>query len=89
MPQLENTNPTIRNASDLPTRRRRRSSSAAKQTVPGLFAASIPSSTYLSDPFALASSSDSDSDDDAVEPIDEQEVYGTIPILNVIDYARY
>jgi len=80
-----NANPTILNASDLPTRRRRRpSSQTSSKHAFGLFASSVPSSTYLSDPFStslpsLASSdseSDNDADDNDVEPIDEQEIYG-------------
>lgn len=78
MSEILNANPTIRNASDLPTRRGRTSSASDKKNTLGLFASSIPSSTYLSDPFEPApASSDSESDDDnAVEPIDEQEIYG-------------
>ncbi len=81
-----NANPTILNASDLPTRRRRPSSQGSSKNSLGLFRSSVPSAAYLSDPFASAassslSSSDSDSDDvdhddDGVEPIDEQEIYG-------------
>ena len=81
MSEILNANPTIRNASDLPTRRGRTSSATPKTHTLGLFASSIPSSTYLSDPFEEAipsSESDSDADDDnLVEPIDEQEIYGT------------
>jgi hypothetical protein len=79
MSEILNANPTIRNASDLPTRRRRTSSTAAQKHPLGLFANSIPSSTYLTDPFeSVAAFSNSDSeDDDVVEAIDEQEIYGT------------
>lgn len=82
MSEVLNANPTIRNASDLPTRRRRMSSPSDKQNSLGLFASSIPSSTYLNDPFEpVPASSNSESDDgDTVEPIDEQEIYGK-PIL--------
>ena len=76
--EVLNANPAIRNASDLPTRRGRTSSQGDKKNTLGLFASSIPSLTYLSDPFEpAAASSDSESDEDnAVEPIDEQEIYG-------------
>ena len=78
MAEIQNANPTIRNVSDLPTRRRRTSSPSSKKRTLGLFANSIPSPAYLSDPFDTtrsASGSDSD-DDDTLEPIDEQEIYG-------------
>ncbi|KAI9880133.1 MAG: hypothetical protein M1830_005162 [Pleopsidium flavum] len=89
-----NANPTILNASDLPTRRRRPSSQDSPKNNLGLFASTIPSSTYLSDPFATASSppvsspSDFESDDDdnnnnnGAEPIDEQEVYDLISTIS-------
>ena len=82
MAEILNANPTIRNASDLPTRRGRTSSQVTKKKK-SLFASSIPSSTYLSDPFASSSDSDSE-DDDAVEPIDEQEIYGTLDFYHNI-----
>lgn len=83
-----NANPTILNASDLPTRRRRLSSHTSSKNAFGLFASTVPSSTYLSDPFStssssssLVASSDSESDpdnedDNDADPIDEQEIYG-------------
>jgi len=78
MAEILNANPTIRNASDLPTRRGRTLPLSDRKKTLGLFASSIPSLTYLSDPFEpVLASSDSESDDDnAVEPIDEQEIYG-------------
>ncbi|MCJ1242820.1 hypothetical protein MMC30_000015 [Trapelia coarctata] len=84
MPGIENANPTIRNASDLPTRRGRTSSQNDKKNTLGLFASSIPSSTYLSDPFEpTTTSSDSESDDEnAAEPIDEQEIYDLISTIS-------
>ncbi|KAL9121165.1 MAG: hypothetical protein Q9187_002280 [Circinaria calcarea] len=82
MSDIQNANPTVRNASDLPTRRPR-GSSDIKQNTPRIFANSVPSPAYLSDPFAPANlSSDSESDDDAVEPIDEQEVYDLISTIS-------
>lgn len=58
------------------------SSPSDKQNSLGLFASSIPSSTYLNDPFEpVPASSNSESDDeDTVEPIDEQEIYGKLII---------
>lgn len=87
MAEVLNANPTIRNASDLPTRRRRTSSTSKKHPL-GIFASSIPSSTYLSDPFEAApvSTGTESDEDDVAEPIDEQEIYGTsssrVPQLN-------
>ena len=84
MADILNANPTIRNASDLPTRRRRTSSPKSKKSPLGLFANSIPSLTYLRDPFEAHAYSGSDSDDEnTVEPIDEQEIYGSRSLLDV------
>ena len=79
MSEILNANPTIRNASDLPSRRGRSSSSfSSKKTSLGLFSSTVPASAYAPDPFSPAGSSDSENsyDDDTVEPIDEQEIYG-------------
>ena len=90
MTEFINANPTIRKASELPTRQRRDSSLATKtknKNSFGLLGSIIPPSIHLNDPFAPpSSSSDSDSeDDDAVEPIDEQEIYGThVPSPNCL-----
>lgn len=75
MDDKDNANPTILNPSDLPSRR---SEAAAKKREEGgsrLFDDLVPRYNYLSDPFEEPVSS-SDSDDDAVESIDEQEIYG-------------
>jgi metal-sulfur cluster biosynthetic enzyme len=72
---LENSNPTILNPSDLPSRR---AESNIKQRVDGgtgLFDSIQP---VLSYPYTEFSSSGSDySDDGSVEDIDAQEIYGT------------
>ncbi|MCJ1396096.1 hypothetical protein MMC18_008985 [Xylographa bjoerkii] len=84
MAAIQNANPTVRNTSDLPTRRQRASSPTTKKHALGLFASAIPSSTYPVDPFEPAppsAASDSD-DDDAVEPIDEQEIYDLISTIS-------
>lgn len=80
MSEVLNDNPTIRNASDLPSRRRQGDSHSQSKTPKGLFASTIPSSAYLPDPFAPHSleSDVSDDDEDEIEPIDEQEIYGRI-----------
>ena len=83
MSETLNANPTIRNATDLPSRRQHDSSKAWHKPL-SLFASTVPAAANLPDPFLPADlpelsdgSSDSDADGDAVEPIDEQEIYGT------------
>ena len=78
MSEILNANPTIRNSSDLPSRRRQTSPHSSKQHALGLFSSTIPASAYSSDPFTPSTSSDEENseDDDIVEPIDEQEIYG-------------
>jgi hypothetical protein len=75
MDDKDNANPTILNASDLPSRRREAPVRRRDDGGTGLFDDLIPPYSYLDDAFDQALSS-SDSDDDAVEQIDEQEVYG-------------
>ena len=82
MSETLNANPTIRNATDLPSRRRHDSSKAGHKPL-GLFASTVPAAAHFSDPFLATDlpelsdgASDSDVDGDAVEPIDEQEIYG-------------
>jgi hypothetical protein len=75
MDDKDNANPTILNASDLPSRHRESSVKKREDGGTGLFDDLIPHYTYLSDPFDQPLSA-SDSDDDSVEDIDEQEVYG-------------
>jgi len=79
MSEILNANPTIRNASDLPSRRRLGDSQPSSKTPKGLFSSTIPAAAYLPDPFSPSTSSESelsDEEEDGVEPIDEQEVYG-------------
>ena len=80
MSETLNANPTIRNASDLPSRRRQPSSSSSTKSSLGLFSSTVPASAYAPDPFAHAGFSDSENsdDNDTVEPIDEQEIYGEL-----------
>lgn len=83
MSEILNSNPTIRNASDLPSRRRQGHTESSSKTPRGLFASTVPPSAYLPDPFSPSSSSDSDlsDEDDDIEPIDEQEIYGKATII--------
>ena len=76
-PDKDNANPTILNPSDLPSRRRESSTKKREDGGTGLFDDLIPMYTYLNDPFDQPASP-SDSDDDSVEDIDEQEVYGAL-----------
>ena len=78
MAEILNANPTIRNAADLPSRRREPTKKSKSKRPFGILSSSIPESAYTPDPFDPSSSSDSeDADhDDEVEPIDEQEIYG-------------
>ena len=73
----ENANPTILNPSDLPSRRRELAVKNRDDGGSGLFDNLIPAYNYLSDPFEGPVSS-SDSEDDSVEVIDEQEIYGKL-----------
>lgn len=69
MTEIQNSNPTILDAADLPTRLR---PTAHKAGDYGLFTSAVP----LPADFESASS---DSDDDLLEePIDEQEIYGKL-----------
>lgn len=78
MSEILNANPTIRSASDLPSRRREPSKKSKTQRPFGLLSSAIPDFAYAPDPFDPSSSSGSESSDDEheVEPIDEQEIYG-------------
>lgn len=69
MTEVQNSNPTILDAADLPTRLRPSTQKSADQ---GLFTSALP----LPADFDSASS-DSDDDNLLEEPIDEQEIYGT------------
>jgi len=84
---MDNENPTILNASDLPSRKRqakRALSSNLSDGGSGLLS-SIASTVQPNDPFSTGNASDplsngededSDGDDFDVEHIDEQEIYG-------------
>ncbi|KAL8936773.1 MAG: hypothetical protein Q9216_004758 [Gyalolechia sp. 2 TL-2023] len=80
MSEIQNANPTIRNASDLPSRRREPSKKAKSKRPFGLLSSTIPDSAYIPDPFNPSSASESEGseDEDEVEPIDEQEIYDLI-----------
>ena len=75
MAEVLNANPTIRNASDLPSRRRLSSSNERKNDLLSLITGS-PSSDEFADPFDTPPSSTFSGSDEEFEPIDEQEIYG-------------
>lgn len=77
--EMQNSNPTILNAADLPTRLRPSTPRKSGAYGTGFFTSALPSVTNPSDPFASSpySSEASDSEDELMEePIDEQEIYG-------------
>ena len=78
---MENANPTIRPAFDLPTRRPTASYEDEASPLGILSSVLPPEVTY--DPFEVASRSLADSDSDATaEPIDEQEIYDLIATIS-------
>lgn len=79
--EMDNANPTILNASDLPSRRSEATVKSRDDSGTGLFDGLIPRYSYLSDPFDEPLSASSSDDEGAVERIDEQEIYGTFTCL--------
>merc|ERR1711939_862531 len=78
---VQNSNPTILSASDLPSRRRPSTTQKRADGGTGLFDSLLPAHGYPYDPFSPPSSttsSDIDAEDEADEPIDEQEIYDLI-----------
>jgi hypothetical protein len=80
MDDKDNANPTILNPSDLPSRRNEAAAKRRDDGASGLFDDLIPRYNYLSDPCEEPASA-SESDDDVVENIDEQEIYGASSCL--------
>lgn len=72
---LDNANPTILSVSELPTRRQRRQrkEQPKKGGIRDMF---YGKPEWEMDPYYTLEYSDADSDDSAIEPIDEQEIYG-------------
>ena len=73
--ELDNANPTVLSASELPTRRQRKDRNASAK-VEGIRAILMASPSDTLDPFYMSDFSDTDSDDSTIQPIDEQEIYG-------------
>ncbi len=75
--EKDNANPTILSVAELPAHRQRRKNredSSKEHIIRDLLMAKPKN--YALDPFYMSDFSDTDSDDDSVEPIDEQEIYG-------------
>lgn len=72
--EVKNANPTILNRSDLPTRKPASSSSTHRRRSP----IESVAPTYPLDPFSTDdfSADEAEDDDDELEPIDAQEIYG-------------
>jgi len=75
--ELDNANPTVLSASELPMRRQRKDRDAASK-VEGIRAILMANPSDTLDPFYLSDFSDTDSDDSTIQPIDEQEIYDLI-----------
>ncbi|KAF2836340.1 hypothetical protein M501DRAFT_1019136 [Patellaria atrata CBS 101060] len=80
-PDKDNANPTIINPSDLPSRRGISEVKKRDDGGTGLFDHLVPAYSYLNDPFDQPLSS-SDSEDETVEAIDEQEIYDLIATIS-------
>jgi hypothetical protein len=86
---LDNANPTILSAAELPTRRQQRKGRDASSKVEGIRAILMANPSDALDPFYLSDFSDTDSDDSTIEPIDEQEIYGKFNMLrSFLTYVR-
>lgn len=79
--EIQNSNPTILNAADLPSRLRQTAPAKSGSYPTGIFSSALPSVANQQDPFSSSpdSSEPSDSEDELMEePIDEQEIYGKL-----------
>ena len=83
MEDVQNANPTILDASELPTRRRRQSSTDIVTKTSIAFA--YPPPVHSADPFSPSSKQQDESNSDVdsePEPIDEQEIYDLISTMS-------
>ena len=79
--EVQNSNPTILNAADLPSRLRPTAPTKPGIHATGIFSSARPSVANQEDPFSSSPdlSEPSDSEDELMEePIDEQEIYGKL-----------
>ena len=97
---MDNANPTILNASDLPSRKLRQSKQAVASSFGGsLLLSGVVPSAHMNDLFTCGSTAldplldedDSDGNDSTVDQIDEQEIYGWFffffLVLSPVGYA--
>ncbi|CAI7593282.1 hypothetical protein PCG10_002991 [Penicillium crustosum] len=77
MAEMQNSNPTILNAADLPTRLR--PTTTRKSEYAGIFTSALPLAPV---DFESTPSSDSEDDNLLEEPIDEQEIYDLISSIS-------
>ncbi|KAH6669364.1 hypothetical protein B0J14DRAFT_117838 [Halenospora varia] len=75
---LDNANPTILSASELPSHRQQRKLKDESSGKHGIRDLLVGKTSYAIDPFYMSDFSDTDSDDSTMEPIDEQEIYDLI-----------
>lgn len=80
--QLDNANPTILSASDLPSHRQRIKDRDVSSKKHGVKYVLMAKPSYALDPFYMSDFSDTDSDDSTAEPIDEQEIYDLIASIS-------
>lgn len=74
--ELDNANPTILSAAELPTRRQAQKIKELTSESHGIRDLLMGNPSYAIDPFYMSDFSDTDTDDSTLEPIDEQEIYG-------------
>lgn len=86
MAELENANPTILSVSELPSRRQHRQRRNDEPKKQGIREMLLAKPSYSLDPYYMSDYSDTDSDDSAVEPIDEREIYGESKSLDYLPF---
>lgn len=89
MAELDNANPTIISISDLPSHRQRRTLKSDDTTTHSIRELLLAKPQYSLDPYYMSDSEDTDSDDTAGDPIDEQEIYGEYSCLYSIRTAHF
>jgi hypothetical protein len=85
----DNANPTVLSASELPSHRRRRRGQEKSSKKQGIRDLLMARPSYSMDPFYQSDFSDTDSDDSALEPIDEYEIYGKISNFDSFPFSSF
>ncbi|KAH8813190.1 hypothetical protein F5884DRAFT_672328 [Xylogone sp. PMI_703] len=75
---LDNANPTVLSVTELTSRRRRSNQQSTLPTKGGIEDLLIPTQSYSIDPYYMSDFSETDSESNEEEPIDEQEIYDLI-----------